>query len=195
LTPQFSGFIVTATQTILPSGDASLMILVVGLCNSTDVLASNTFNSSTSYSLFWDGTEQQSQLNADYCITVSAVSMLTIAAPVEIEFDLIDSDVVLKYSSIVVDIALTFETSNLLVLVDLRDQWNYTVTDSSKAVVVYDEDGDNVGSATTELTYDATLKRRQFLSKKTLYLSHVDDTLPHVTFYGNIYSSRLLSKY
>jgi len=131
----------------------------------------------------WNGTDQRSQFNASYCITISALSE-TIAVPVEIEFDLSDSEVVLKYSSISVGNSIMFETLNLLVLVDLRDQWNLTIDQVSSSVAIYDKESENLGSATTELRYNATLKSGQLMSKKTLYLGGVNEALPHVTFYG-----------
>jgi len=160
------------------------MSLTVAICNSFDILYSQTFREISSFSLSWNGTDQRSQFNASYCITISALSELTTAVPVEIEFDLTESEVVLPYSLISVGNSIMFETLNLLVLIDLRDQWNFTIDQASSSVEIYDKESQVVGSATTELRYNATLKSGQLMSKKTLYLGGVNETVPHVTFYG-----------
>jgi len=108
-----------------------------------------------------------------------------ISIPIRIEFELIKSAVVLDFSSLTVDDDIVFETTNLLVVIDLRDQWNHTVTKASSSVEIYDEDGNIVGNGTTQLVYNATLKRGQFVSRKTLYLNNTDITSPHVKIDGN----------
>jgi len=144
---------------------------------------------STSYSLYWNGTNQQSQLNTHYCFEISSLgndrSDDVTATPVVIEFVLRDSAVVVEYSSISVANKVMFETDNLLVTAKLRDQWNRSI---EAELSVVDEDGNNVGTvdSSNELKYNATLKRGSFISKKTLYLSDVNEQYPHVVLYGII---------
>jgi len=76
-----------------------------------------------------------------------------------------------------------FETDNLLVMAELRDQWNHSI---EAEVPVIDKDGITIGTVGTsnELKYNATLKQGQFISKKTLYLSAVNQHYPYVVLNG-----------
>jgi len=188
MSPRLSGFAVTVTQTQEVSQNSSLM-LTVFICNSSEVLSSTTFSNYTDYSLNWNGPDQQSQLNVDYCIRLSSLmnDNNVISVPVAIEFELIKSDVVLEFSSISVDDALMFETNNLLVMIDLRNQWNHTVTAPSFSVAVYDELGNIIGNGTTQVLFNATLKEGQFVSSKTLYLNNAGVSSPHVKFHGTTF--------
>jgi len=183
LSPSYSGFAIDVAAST-PSAE---MMLIVEICNSSTILTSITFSLSTSFGLYWNGTNQQSQLNTDYCFAISSLgnnnrSDVT-ATPITIEFVLKDSAVVVEYSSISVGNAIMFETYNLLVLVELRDQWNNTI-DAELPVV--DEDGIVIGNtnSSNEVKYNATLKQGQLISKKTFYLSGVNEHYPHVELYG-----------
>jgi len=167
----------------------NMMLLLVGLCNTTTILTSDTFSTSTSYSLYWNGTSRQSQLNTQYCFAISSLgnaSGYVTATPITIDFNLLDSEVVVEYSLISVANTVMFETDDLLVTVNLRDQWNQTI---DAQVAVIDEDGSNIGTVSTSyeiMKYNATLKRGRFISTKTLYLSGVNEQNPHVSFYGTM---------
>jgi len=183
LSAQYSGFAITATQAFISNvnnNSTDSLLMTVGICNSSVILTSNTFSISTIFSLLWNGTLQKSVLNANYCLTIS--SLLSDAAmPISIEFQLMNTVLVLEYSSISVANKVMFETDNLLVVVDLRDQWNNTI---ESPVEVADQDGNIVGTAISELKFNATLIKGQFVSKKTLYLVGLNESYPHTTFYG-----------
>ena len=161
------------------------MSLTVGICNSTVILLSKPFLKDTTFSLQWNGTDQRSQLNTHYCVGLSSLNVNFNPIPITIQFDLTKSSVVLEYSSISVDEKVMFETANLLVTIELRDQWNFTVKPRLSSISVYDEDGNYIGTAKRRMVYNATLKERQFVTSKTLYLSSVNESYPHVTIYGN----------
>jgi len=158
--------------------------MTVGICNSSEILSSNTFSTSTGFSLSWNGKLQKSELNTDYCFTISPISNNVTATPINIEFKLVQSAVVFDYSSISVPNKVMFETDNLLVVVDLRDQWNNTIESS---IYVIDQDGNVVGLANIGLKYNATLLPGQFGSIRTLYLGRLNETYPHVSFYGTFF--------
>jgi len=103
--------------------------------------------------------------------------------PIRIEFELKESALVLEYSSISVANKVMFETDNLLVVVDLRDQWNITI---ESPIEVVDQDGNLVGLTDIGLRYNATLRRGEFFSTKILYLGRVNTSFPHITFYGTV---------
>jgi len=183
LTPKYSGFSVTVSQTTATLTNMTSLMLIVSICNSNETLASNPFSYTTTYALLWNGTYQQSQLNNDYCFEITSISES--AVPIQIDFEVVESELVLEYSSINVGGSVVFETDNMLVLVDLRDQWNNTVAISS--VFVFDQEGNQVGTTLTEteLQYNATLNRGQIISRRSLYLKCVNGSYPHTTFYGN----------
>jgi len=181
LSSKFSGFTVTVNPTSTLWNNVSLVAMTVGICNTSETLTAKTFSETTIYTLLWNGTDQQAHLNFEYCFGIS--SLLT-EIPIQIEFELYHSEVVLEHSSINLAETMMFETENLLVSLQLRDQWNNTVEVKSKAVEVWDEEGNILGKATTELKYNATLEGGQFISKKGIYLSAVNGSSPHTTFYG-----------
>ena len=185
ISPRLSGFAVTVSQTRTVSQNNSLR-LTVGICNSSEVLSSTIFSNDTRYSLNWNGLDHQSKLNVDYCIQLSSLMSdnNVISVPVRIQFELIKSEVVLEFSSISVDDPVMFETNNLLVMIDLRNQWNHTVTAPSSSVAIYDDEGNIIGYGTTQVLFNATLKEGQFLSRKTLYLNNTNTVSPHVKFNG-----------
>jgi len=156
--------------------------MTVGICNTNEILYSKSFSNYTSYSLFWNGTDQQSQINTDYCFTIVSATLTSV--PITTQFKLIHSEVVLDYSYISVGDTVMFETQNLLVSIDLRDQWHQPISAVSQSMTIYDEDGNEVGKSTNDLKYNATLEKVQIVSRKTLYLNGVNSTYPHVTFYG-----------
>jgi len=132
--------------------------------------------------LSWNGTEQKSTLNTDYCFAISSLIIDDVTAtPISIEFELDASALVLEYSSISVANNVMFETEDLLVVVDLRDQWNNSI---ASPVDVIDQDGSLVGKTDIGLRYNATLRRGQFVSTMTLYLGKSNNSSPHITFYG-----------
>jgi len=187
---EFSGFTVSVTQTSAIFND--LLMLIVSICNSSEVLNTTIFSSGTNYSLYWNGIDHRSQLNLDYCFEISSIASTNdvIGVPINIEFELIRSVVVLDFSNLTVDGNILFETSTLLVMINLRDQWNHTVTETSVAIL--NEDGIVVGYGTTQLIYNATLQKGQFLSRRTLYLNNTDARTPHTEFHGNISISDLV---
>ena len=184
LTSSYSGFNVTVAVSSANYNSSEIM-LSVGICNTSTILTSNTFSMRTSYSLNWNGTVQRSQLNTHYCFGISPLGIDVIAIPITIEFELMDSAVVVEYSSVSVANNVMFAIDNLLVSVRLFDQWNNSIEAS---VPIVDEDGENIGTfiSSNELKYNATLKQGQLISTKTLYLLGVNEHYPHATFYGNI---------
>ena len=123
-------------------------------------------------------------MNGHYCFTISSLADDVVSIPVTIEFALVNSEVVWDYSTINVDEKVMFETTNLLVVVDLRDQWNQSVNPDSSSIPIFDEDNNIVGIASRQMIYNATLKHGEFAKTKKLYINGVNALSPRVKFYG-----------